>query len=155
MTSLEEVSLEVPMTEGAFFEIVSQLSSYPIRRFHLSLSAEGLGVFQPTPTGRNALPSDFKPQWLAHISRSLKKLEELVLDYRDGGEDLALEWPGDQVCLYARSTGRNLKLTRVLDTGCICDGPRSSSKSTHARDIHLCIGSRWVGRLPRARSRIL
>ncbi|KAH7344795.1 hypothetical protein B0J17DRAFT_636871 [Rhizoctonia solani] len=98
MTSLEDVSIEVPMTNSIFFRIVSELSSYPIRRFHLCISGPGLEVFHPI--GINSVPDDFGPNWLAYISNSLKGLEELVIDYRTAGDRFELEWPNDQT-MYA------------------------------------------------------
>ncbi|KAG9126615.1 hypothetical protein FRC07_002765, partial [Ceratobasidium sp. 392] len=95
MTSLQDVSLEVPMSELVFRTIVARLADYPIRRFHLALSAEGLGVFLMTPTGPNKVPDKFNPEWLKLIGMSLKHLEELVLDYRSGGVLLDLVWPGE------------------------------------------------------------
>jgi hypothetical protein len=99
MTSLEDVSLEVPMAALVFRNIVSHLSYYPVRRFHLSLSAKQLDVFAVNPTGQNKVPQGFGPDWLGTIATSLKHLEELVLDYRSGGASLELVWPGLQVCL--------------------------------------------------------
>lgn len=98
MTSLEDVSLEVPMSEAVFHSITTHLTGYPVRRFHLSLSADGLGLFVVTPAGQNNLPDGFGPNWLAVIATSLQNLEELVLDYRSGGTSLDLIWPGEQVC---------------------------------------------------------
>ncbi|KAG8691509.1 MAP kinase Pmk1 [Ceratobasidium sp. 423] len=98
MTSLEEVSIEVPMTNVTFFRIVSELSNYPIRRFHLCISGSGLEVF--SASGFNSVPEDFGPNWLAYISNNMKGLEELVLDYRSGGNRFGFEWPGDQT-MYA------------------------------------------------------
>ncbi|CAE6514754.1 unnamed protein product [Rhizoctonia solani] len=98
MTSLEAVSIEVPMNNATFFKIVSELSYYPIRRFHLCISGQGLEVFHSF--GSNRVPDDFGPNWLAYISDNLKDLEELVLDYRTGGSRFELEWPDDQV-MYA------------------------------------------------------
>ncbi|KAJ1311234.1 hypothetical protein OPQ81_009734 [Rhizoctonia solani] len=98
MTSLEEVSIEVPMTSDIFFRIVSELSTYPIRRLHLCISAQGLEVFHAI--GSNDVPEDFGPNWLAYISNNMKGLEELALTYRTGGNRFNLEWPGDQT-MYA------------------------------------------------------
>jgi hypothetical protein len=145
MTSLEDVSIEVPMSEGVFFEIISQLSNYPVRRLHLCLSAEGLGVFLTTPAGRNDLPSGFSPKWLAYISRSLKHLEELVLDYRSGGTFLELVWPGDQVCLYAHPKAQIPKLTWAINIVYVRNRALSSSKPTHTRDIYSRITSKRLG----------
>ncbi|CAE6395971.1 unnamed protein product [Rhizoctonia solani] len=98
MTSLEDVSIEVPMSNDVFFRIVSELSSYPIQRLHLCLSGIGLEVFHDT--GRNCVPSDFGPNWLAYISSNLVGLKELALDYRSEGNRFSLRWPGDQT-MYA------------------------------------------------------
>lgn len=98
MTSLEDVSLEVPMSETVFHNITDHLIGYPVRRFHLSLSADGLGLFVIMPAGHNILPEGFSPKWLAAIAASLHTLEELVLDYRSGGVSLNLVWPGEHVC---------------------------------------------------------
>ncbi|KAF8761849.1 Mitogen-activated protein [Rhizoctonia solani] len=98
MTSLEEVSIEVPMSNDVFFRIVSELSNYPIQKFHLCLSAIGLEVFHDL--GRNYVPDDFGPNWLAYISNNMAGLKELVLDYRAGGSRFTLQWPGDQT-MYA------------------------------------------------------
>ncbi|CAE6493850.1 unnamed protein product [Rhizoctonia solani] len=98
MTSLEDVSIEVPMNNKTFLRIVSELSSYPIRRFHLCISGPELDVFHPI--GLNKVPVDFGPNWLAYISNNLKGLEELVLDYRTAGDRFQLEWPNDQT-MYA------------------------------------------------------
>ncbi|KAG9104871.1 hypothetical protein FRC06_006696 [Ceratobasidium sp. 370] len=95
MTSLQDVSLEVPMSEFVFLTIVAHLADYPIRRFHLALSAEGLGVFLVNPNGLNKVPERFSPEWLRVIGTNLKHLEELVLDYRSGGVLLDLVWPGE------------------------------------------------------------
>ncbi|KAG8745735.1 hypothetical protein FRC10_007215 [Ceratobasidium sp. 414] len=95
MTSLQDVSLEVPMSEFVFLTIVTHLADYPIRRFHLALSAEGLGVFLVNPNGQNKVPERFNPEWLRVIGTKLKHLEELVLDYRSGGVLFDLVWPGE------------------------------------------------------------
>ncbi|KAL5641100.1 hypothetical protein ACGC1H_001547 [Rhizoctonia solani] len=98
MTSLEAVSIEVPMTEDTFVRIVSELANYPVRKLHLCISGYGLEVFHPI--GNNCVPFDFGPNWLIYLSNNIKGLEELVLDYRTGGDQFDLEWPGDQA-MYA------------------------------------------------------
>ncbi|CAE7231084.1 unnamed protein product [Rhizoctonia solani] len=111
MTSLEDVSIEVPMTNDTFFRIVSELANYPVRRLHLCISGHGLDVFQPS--GYNSIPEDFGPNWLAYIPNHLKSLEELVLDYRTGGNRFDFEWPGDQT-MYAGALAFAQKLRTLV-----------------------------------------
>ncbi|KAG8678814.1 hypothetical protein FRC09_019517, partial [Ceratobasidium sp. 395] len=109
MTSLQDVSIEVPMTEFGFLTILTHLADYPVRRFHLALSADGLGVFQVNPTGHNKVPAKFNPEWLKAIGTNLKHLEELVLDYRSGGISIELVWPGEpSAYANALSTAKRL-----------------------------------------------
>ncbi|QRW05460.1 mitogen activated protein kinase [Ceratobasidium sp. AG-Ba] len=114
MTSLQDVSIEVPMSEFTFDTILDNLAGYPVRRFHISLSAEGLGVFQVYPSGQNKIPDKFSPEWLKGIGASLKDLEELVLDYRLGGVQLGLVWPGlHSAYASAMSNIRNLQTLAI------------------------------------------